>query len=104
MPVRLLRCAVERRGAPGPTLVDENDIALAAYRVQLRHEWGELRRRLARTARQDEQRIGLRRQRVGRQYADEQLDLASAGRSTVLRHLERPALRRLRQARQPALR
>src|SRR5690606_17255970 len=87
--------ALQRIGAAGAALVDEDDVALPAYLaergVDLRPY---LDRRLARAAGEEEHRVGLLAALVGgRQPRDVQCDPAAAGIVGVLRHLEGGAAR-----------
>ncbi len=74
--VELERGAGERRAAAGAALVDEDDVAVLAHPVELGGERPEVRRRLARAAGEDEQRVALRSQGVGGQDGDENPDAA----------------------------
>ncbi len=62
--LRRERCAVERRRPAGASRVDEDDVAILAHAGQLRGEGAEVRCRLSGPAGEDEQRIGLRIERV----------------------------------------
>src|SRR5262245_13729737 len=100
--VRLERFAVERRRAPGATLVDEYDVAILADIEEQRCEGSEIGRRLPWAPGQDEQRIGARTQRVRGQHRDGQRDLASPRLVAVFGYIERAALRGERKERPPA--
>ena len=93
--------AQTRGDEPPVPLVDEDDVAILANSGQCRGKRPEEARGLPWTAREYEQRIGARVQRIGGQHRDRKRDLAAVGLVAILRHLERPALggdRKLRQA------
>ena len=99
-----LEClAGEWRRTPGAALVDQDDVACPADFVETRGQRRELARRLPGPSREDDQRVGLRRHRVGRQDRDEDVDPAPVRAVPVFRHGEFATLGRDRELRQAAL-
>jgi hypothetical protein len=97
------RGTVERRRAAGAALVDQHDVARAADRAELQRERTQRRGRLAGAAGDQHERVGCGGQRVRRQHGDEDGEPASLRMPPVFGHVERAALRGLRDLRQPAL-
>ena len=95
--------AGERRRTAGAALVDEYDVARAADFVQARGERRQFARGLARPAGEDEQRVGMGRERVRREDGDVDRNRPAPGRRAILRDRHGAAARGGRQSRKPAV-
>jgi hypothetical protein len=97
------RRAVERRAATGAALVYEDHVAAAPHFDQARRERCERACGLAGSAGEYQQRIGLRRERVGRQHGDEDAESPTVGLGAILGDIHGTAADRGREPWQAAL-
>ena len=85
--------AIEPMRTARATLVDENDVAIAAHAIEwTRREVYKIHGRGARPTGDQKQRIGFLVEADRRHARDEQIDLASVGLLGVLRHRDARAL------------
>ena len=98
------RLACERSAASRAALVDQHDVTMPPHLGQPGREGRERARRLTGPAGEDQQRIGLRVERVRREHRGEHLQRPSLRPRAILGHLDLGAPERGRVARQPAVR